>query len=140
SQNSGLVSGTIGDWSNALLIDESQERAWIGTVWGLSCLSFIPPFPRPDGLASVRAYPNPFVPSLGHRIVHFASLPEDAEVCIFGLGGELVWESGRGAVSNGEISWSVVNSRGKEVAGGIYIYLVRVAGGEVRTGRVAVVR
>jgi ligand-binding sensor domain-containing protein len=140
SQNSGLVSGPIGDNSNGLVVDESGGYVWIGTGWGLSRLGPLEwPTPSSD-LESVEVYPNPFVPSLGHQEMRFGPLPENAEVFIFAVGGELVWHSGPAAVSGGTVTWRGLNSAGKAVASGIYLYLVRLAEGGETSGRVAVVR
>lgn len=85
--------------------------------------------------AAARAYPNPFAPSRGHRLLHFADLPAGAEVAVYDLAGTRVWEDS--TRTGGEISWDVTTRSGAPLAAGIYIY--RISAGDGRnSGKLAI--
>ena len=85
--------------------------------------------------AAARAYPNPFAPSRGHRLLHFADLPAGAEVAVYDLAGTRVWEDS--TRTGGEISWDATTPSGAPLAAGIYIY--RISAGDGRnSGKLAI--
>ena len=95
----------------------------------------------PD-LLNVRVYPNPYKLYDGNadtgdsRGIIFDQLTQDATIRIFNIAGELVRELS----GTGKISWDARNSSGKEVASGVYIYLVTGKNCKNATGKVAIVR
>jgi hypothetical protein len=88
-------------------------------------------------VAAARAYPNPFAPSRGHRLLHFADLPAGAEVGVYDLAGAKVWESSTRA--GGEISWDVTTPNGAPLAAGVYFYRIRAGDGH-NSGRIAILK
>lgn len=89
-------------------------------------------------LSQLKVYPNPFKPSLGHTSVLFMNLPELDSIKIFTLTGELVTEIEEQTGIRAE--WNGKNDSGKEVASGVYFYLVASEKGEKKTGKIAVVK
>ncbi len=87
-------------------------------------------------LENVYAYPNPFRPSVGHTEVVFTNLPAGSELRIFDIAGALVYEA---VGLEGSHTWSALNSAGRELASGVYLYRVGVDG-DATVGRLAVIR
>ena len=95
-------------------------------------------------LINVRVYPNPFKPydgkadtgDYGTGII-FDNLTEDCTLKIFNLAGELVRELN----GTGKVQWDAKNSSGKEVASGVYIYLITdKAGNKPAKGKFTIIR
>ncbi|MCK4395869.1 T9SS type A sorting domain-containing protein [candidate division WOR-3 bacterium] len=85
-------------------------------------------------------FPNPFMPKKGHTILTFANLPDEGTIKIYTIAGNLVWSH---QFAHPEIlySWDVRNNDDKDIASGIYIYLVEDKSGDaVKKGKFAVVR
>jgi hypothetical protein len=100
-------------------------------------------------LNNIRIYPNPFKPYDGdpdtgipydgsaNSGIIFDNLTENCTIKIFNLAGELVDElSG----ITGKAQWDAKNKKGKEVASGVYIYLITDKDGRKATGKFAIVR
>jgi len=93
--------------------------------------------PRPRGnLDSLRIVPIPFKPHSepGHDAIHFQGLTADATVRIYDLSGTLVFGPETDNDGDGHLAWDA------EVASGVYIYLVTTPDGEVKKGRLSVIR
>lgn len=87
-------------------------------------------------------YPNPF--SLREDdFLAFSGLPDRARVLISTLDGALVWsgaEDEQGSLTH-VVRWRGVNESGFAVSGGLYVYTIRTADGELlRRDKIAVVR
>jgi len=85
-------------------------------------------------------FPNPFVPKKGHTILTFANLPNEGTIKIYTIAGNLVWNH---SFAHPEIfySWDLRNDDDKDIASGIYIYLVEDKSGDaVKKGKFAIVR
>ncbi len=85
-------------------------------------------------------FPNPFMPKQGHTILTFANLPNEGTIKIYTIAGNLVWNH---SFAHPEIfySWDLRNDDDKDIASGIYIYLVKDKSGDVvKKGKFAVVR
>ncbi|MBU1487885.1 hypothetical protein KKH56_07560, partial [bacterium] len=95
---------------------------------------------NPD-LTGAKAYPNPFIPgnatTYGASGITFDKLTEDAEIKIFTIAGELVKTL---RAKYGEAVWETVNENGREVASGIYIYLITDSQDGKKTGKIAIIR
>ncbi len=97
----------------------------------------------------IYAVPNPFR-SGGSRIteanyhnfpddrIRFVNVPEQCEIKIFTVSGDLVWEYNHNSPS-GNIEWDLRNGAGEAVASGVYIYRIEASGKDV-LGRVVVIR
>lgn len=85
-------------------------------------------------LESVIVYPNPYY---GQKHIYFANLTQGDTIKIFTIAGELVKEI---KVESSPQSWDVRNDVGKEVASGIYIYLIKDTQGNKKVGKLGVIR
>ena len=99
-------------------------------------------------LNEIVVYPNPFKPNDGNDDtgksydgspfsgIVFANLSQDVTIKVFNLAGELVNELS----GTGRIWWDAKNKEGKEVASGVYIYLVTDKNGQKTTGKFTIIR
>lgn len=93
--------------------------------------------PRPRGsLDSLRVVPIPFKPHSepGHDAIHFQGLTDNATVRVYDLSGALVFGPETDNDGDGHLAWDA------EVASGIYIYLVTTTDGELKKGKLSVIR
>jgi len=91
------------------------------------------PSPRAS-LDSLRVTPIPFKPNRDptHDKIHFQGLTSGARVRVYDLAGSLVWSDTEDG--DGHCAWDA------KVASGIYIYLVTSPDGEVKKGKLSVIR
>ncbi|MEW6608691.1 MAG: PEGA domain-containing protein [bacterium] len=99
-------------------------------------------------LDTIRLYPNPYKPYDGdsdngisydgspNSGIVFDNLTQDATIRIFNLAGELVREEN----ASGRWQWDAKNSSGKEVASGVYIYLITDPAGNKASGKFTIIR
>ncbi|HPP88046.1 MAG TPA: T9SS type A sorting domain-containing protein, partial [bacterium] len=94
----------------------------------------------------VIVYPNPwtpYTPTSDKNIndleygVKFSGLPNNCKISIFTISGELVRELNNGL--NPSINWNLLNAKGKQIASGVYIYLIE-GNGQKKSGKIAIVR
>lgn len=89
------------------------------------------------------AFPNPFRPGSGGAYdagwVTFRSLPAGASVRVYTLKGELVCEV-TDQDSDGLIFWDAKNKSGKDLASGVYVFVVSTHRGRHSRGKVVIVR
>ncbi len=86
----------------------------------------------------VFVYPNPYNVTMHDGPLRFANLPRDSEVFIFSSGGELLQTL---TVENdlGGVSWDLMTTGGGFIESGVYIYVVRLNGGEEK-GKFVIVK
>ncbi|MFC1540536.1 S8 family serine peptidase, partial [Candidatus Margulisiibacteriota bacterium] len=83
----------------------------------------------------LNVYPNPFtIGSSGG--VAFAGFNGDERINIYTIAGELVIS--RQLVGEAVWTWDTLNTAGRQVAPGIYIYMVRSPAGEKTVGKIAI--
>jgi hypothetical protein len=92
-------------------------------------------------LANAHPFPNPYKPnsSLGHTAgITFTGLTSGSKVQIFTPSGEPVFdaESPTGA----PLPWTAVDTDGKNVSSGVYMYLITDPTGNKKKGKLAVIR
>lgn len=87
-------------------------------------------------------YPNPYKTQsgLGHNGIIFGRLPLRAKIEMFTLTGEKVREINKEDISNDDVTWDVRNEDGRNLASGIYLYLVTDDHGGKKSGKIAVIR
>lgn len=90
------------------------------------------PYPE-ETLDSLKVFPNPFRPDLGHSVINFEGLTQDATVVIYDLKGRKIFRE-REDNADGLITW-----RGN-VASGVYLYIVKNKQGECRKGKIAIIK
>ncbi len=85
----------------------------------------------------IHPYPNPFRASEGHTSIIFANLPPESRLTIATVSGKIVREvEGIGPDS---WVWDVKNDNGRELASGVYLYIVEYENGYSRD-KVMVIR
>ncbi|MBI5242277.1 MAG: fibronectin type III domain-containing protein [Elusimicrobia bacterium] len=107
--------------------------------------------PAAADLSSVRVYPVPFVPNDGAADngkpyspsdatsgILFDSLTPGAEVKVYTVAGELVWQGAAGA--NGLLRWDARTRAGRDAASGTYFAVIRSGSGESAARALAIVR
>ena len=128
----GLVSDEITYLNSHLHFDTDRGALFAGTSGGLSRVQTgIIPSPSFD---SIEVYPNPFIPSEGHRRVTFKNIPDGSTIRIYTMSGELVREIER--VVNTLAYWDGKNNLGEDVTSGVYVFAI----GDKKSGIVALVR
>lgn len=88
-------------------------------------------------LSLLKVFPNPVRMNIGDRRVTFDNV-NGGELKIFNVAGRLVFEATLDS-SVSSFIWDLKNNDGRQVASGIYIYLVE-SGADVRTGKIGVIR
>ncbi|MBU0456489.1 MAG: T9SS type A sorting domain-containing protein [Gammaproteobacteria bacterium] len=73
----------------------------------------------PD-LTNIIAYPNP---CKGHNKITFKNLTDQCKITIYNIAGELIFEQ-EFTNTHGKVEWNLKNKSGKDVASGVYIYLI----------------
>jgi hypothetical protein len=89
------------------------------------------------------AAPNPFRPGSNGAYdasgITFSEIPAGSTIRIYTLVGELVAEL-TDVDGNGMESWNVKNNSGKDLASGVYVYVIVPASGPAVRGKVVIVR
>ena len=97
----------------------------------------------------IYAYPSPFRPhgpnagtsdgQTGTEAggITFVNLPGNAQVSVYTVRGELVWQGDDDG--SGKLNWNARNRNGEKAASGVYIFLVKSSDGK-RTGKFAIIR
>ncbi len=129
----------IAAWSDSrFVVVGSEDRADIGQGlnWTLLSCSF-PPVPPPSR-ENIRAYPNPFRPDRAvGGTMKFANLPPGSGVKIYTLAGRLVRELEE---TGNSAAWDGCDETGREMATGVYYYLVAIPGQLDARGKFALIR
>ena len=88
------------------------------------------------------AFPNPYRPSKGHDRVYFDNIPPEAEkIMIFDVAGDEVFTHNFRNPPTRRWEWLVENRDGKQLASGLYIYVILGNGGKkIKSGKIAVIR
>ncbi len=81
-----------------------------------------------SSLNDVQIYPNPFRPNRGQGFVTITNMPAGAEVRVYTLSGNKVWEGTAG--STGILIWRGVNKYGYLVASGVYLAVIDSSAGK----------
>ncbi|HON55434.1 MAG TPA: T9SS type A sorting domain-containing protein, partial [bacterium] len=103
--------------------------------------------------ANVIVKPNPFVPNDGKDEtgknyisgiansggIIFDNLPANAAIKIFTLRGALVTEKSLNNTTSNKYQWDVKNDAGREVASGVYLFVVTSPSG-TKTGKFVIIR
>lgn len=139
--NSPLFSNYIND----LAYEPENGVLYIATNAGLNSvrIGIEEEYNHQEKFNEVVAYPNPFYPSKQEVIrienIDTQSMPEDAGTCsIYDLEGLLVRELPLNNFQQYE--WDGENASGKLCSSGIYFYLITGADGDVKSGKVILVR
>jgi len=91
------------------------------------------PYPE-ETLDSLKVFPNPYRPDKGDKKISFEGLVEDAEVFVYDMHGRTVFHKVEDN-ADGLITWYP-----NKVASGVYMYVVKSRHGEVKKGKIAIIR
>jgi leucyl aminopeptidase len=89
------------------------------------------------GELRVYVYPNPYYPFKDNQLI-FVGLPDYAQLRIYSLTGELLFE--REIYSQFRWSWEGKNENNEKVASGIYIYTVTDGNNQQTKGKIAILK
>jgi len=89
----------------------------------------------PD-LINVIAYPNP---CKGYGNITFKNLTDQCKIRIYNIAGELIFEQ-EFTNTNGNAEWNLKNRSGKDVASGVYIYLITNNQNQKATGKIGIIK
>jgi ligand-binding sensor domain-containing protein len=126
-----LNSDISGDLINSVTVDHNSGWIYVGTNSGFTLTPgiFGPPV---NSVNEVVAFPNPFVISSPDDRVSF-NLNKTGTLRIFTVAGELIRQMPLAA-------WDGRNDRGKEVASGVYLFVIRDVDGNVGKGKLLLIR
>ena len=122
------VSGSASDTTNKTVTIKTNHLSYYAVFATLQ-----------SDLSVAHVYPNPFKPSLGHTKIIFANLTSHTKVKVFNMAGEIVYEEDRDTPT-GELSWDVVNTKNKAIVSGVYIYMITNNNGQMKKGKLAIIR
>jgi hypothetical protein len=71
--------------------------------------------------------------------ITFMNLPSRATVEVYNVVGERVWR-GEENTGSGRLAWDTRNSSGRPAASGVYVFLIRNADGDFKSGKLAIIR
>jgi len=134
----GLLSNKVHD----LAIDPIKGMIWFAhdggvTRYSRKDLRNAEKMMTSEAPAEVKAYPNPFRPKQGQRLV-IDNISEDSFVSIYNRGGALVKSFYDSDVLGGRAEWDGTDKTGKLVAPGVYHYVVR-KGSKKKTGKIILI-
>ncbi len=92
-----------------------------------------------SGLDSVRVYPNPYRAETNPRPeVRFIRLPRRAAIHLYSISGEQVRVLQKDDPGDA-VAWDLKNGHGRDVASGVYIYVIK-SGADMIRGKIVLVR
>lgn len=89
-------------------------------------------------LGGAHCYPVPFKPSAGHTKITFTGLTRTAKVRVYSVSGQLVRTLDKNDAGD-TLDWDVKNSRGENLASGVYLFVVKSAS-QTATGKLMIIR
>ncbi|HAM38885.1 MAG TPA: hypothetical protein DCP53_05775, partial [Elusimicrobia bacterium] len=122
-----VTNSTI-DKTNKKITSKTRHLSYYGLFMVLS-----------SNLSTSHIYPNPYKPSIGHTSITFANLTTRTKVQIYNTAGELVYDDEKDTPA-GELIWNAKNNKGEPIASGIYIYMITNNAGQIKKGKLAIIR
>ncbi len=93
------------------------------------------PYAEPT-LDSLKVFPNPYKPVYSEPKVYFEGITSDAIVSVYDIKGRCVFNQQEQQTNpDGLIVWDV-----SRIASGIYIYIVKNSSGEIKKGKIAIMK
>lgn len=85
---------------------------------------------------------TPYYHNYTDRTIKFFNVPQEAQIKIYTVAGDLVWEGSHYSAddSDGIVSWDTRNRNGVTVVSGVYVFRLEAANGEDVYGRIVVIR
>jgi len=109
-------------------------------IYRLGAATPSPQLPPNKLISGIEVFPNPFKPSKGHSFISFRNFAGAITIRIFNIAGELMrtLEVKEGAPQ--PYIWDVKDEDGKDLATGIYIYVITNFTQDKVTGKVSIIR
>jgi len=127
-----LLVGAIGG-SGIAKMEGGDFKIGTGIVGGIT--------PSGIDLSSAHVFPNPYVPAKGHAGLTFSQVTSFATIRIYTIAGELVQELFKNDPTTDRVAWfPVENLRGDPVASGVYIFVIESSDGQIKTGKLMVIK
>jgi hypothetical protein len=97
------------------------------------------PNPYRTGTSAVT---SPYYHNFPDNSIKFYNMPEEADLKIYTVAGDLVWETHHSSLDGmgGVVTWFTNNKHGQQVGSGVYIYKVESDSGDTMYGRIIVIR
>ncbi len=133
----------LSNYITTLGYDPVQGNLLIGTPDGLNTLRIGRSIKPDTDLNDLKAFPNPFRPAI-HSSVQIVNMPEDSmpegtgKCSIYDSSGALVAKLTENAFSR--FQWDGKSESGKDCASGVYFFVVADASGNIRKGKLALIR
>lgn len=89
-------------------------------------------------LGAAHCYPVPFKPSAGHTKITFTGLTRAARISVYSVSGRLVRTLDKSDAGD-TLDWDVKNSRGEDLASGVYLFVVKSAA-QTASGKLMIIR
>lgn len=120
---------------------ESVARMVVMTVDARTGVEAVYAVPNPYRTGT-SAETSPYYHNFPDGCIKFFNMPKDAEIKIYTVAGDLIWEHHHSSPTgeDGVVSWPVKNRDGQEVSSGVYIYRVEASNGESMYGRIIIIR
>lgn len=127
--------------NDSIPCSETMESIWM-TVDAQDNMELVYAVPNPlrTGTSAETA---PYYHNYGDgNYVRFHNVPTQAEVWVFTVSGDLVWEGRNDNTdgTDGVVTWDARNMEGVQVCSGIYLYRVKNTNGEDHYGKIIVIR
>jgi hypothetical protein len=129
------------DPDNPVACDEVAEIITV-TVDAGTDMQLVYAVPNPYRTGTT-AETHPFYHNYPDGSIKFFNVPKEADIKIYTVAGDLVWESHHSSPSgeDGIITWDVKNKNGQEVGSGVYVYRCKnSADGSDQYGKIIVIR
>jgi hypothetical protein len=91
-------------------------------------------------ISGIVVKPNPFKPGsgMGHTEITFDCYSLNSNIEVYTISGRLVWE--KDVTGQRLVGWDAKDSRGDNLASGVYLYKITDDTGAKRTGKIAIIR
>ena len=94
-----------------------------------------------EHLEDIRVVPNPFfVTSAFDDRIMFTNLPDQCEIKIFNVSGDIIRTLTHNGADSGSAFWDLKNDTGLAVAYGLYVYTVETDNGSKHMGKFSIIR
>jgi hypothetical protein len=113
------------DYENNIIYGTLTKLSYVGLAGEIRLFA--------ENLQNLIVYPNPYIPSKGHRFIYFGNITQDATIRIYDLSGALVKQI---KVEECPQRW---DAKSDGIASGIYIYIVKDPR-EHKIGKIAIIR
>lgn len=139
-----VLNESLQSWESVSGSAVDLTNKWVvGTVNHLSIFALFGAASSSD-FSLLKVFPNPWRPGSGGTFdaaaVRFQNLTGAATIKIFTISGALVRRLEKGTADGNEKIWDGTDENGRKVSSGVFPFMISNAGGQKRTGRIAIIR